>query len=275
MRDQLYRARLERYLEVAEAALWVMNNSGLRNRTRQLFTPLLTMAYLIGEEVYDEALSFAKEYAEQRQGESDNPVTKVLVEVLLRPAYLGHEVPVVNVVQDLNDELLERKLRSEDYEFRSKGVISMLKSLGLKRSPKKTDNRTHYFMNAAVVLNWGNLYSLDVSPRTSLPSLSSFESEESGAENEGNEANEGKGDIPREELVERSTSSEHRTLREWTKAVLDFFDPELANNGQVWHMDDILAQWPEHDSVVYDTVMRLMEAGLLMETAPAQYRRVV
>lgn len=297
MRDQLYRARLERYLDVGEAALWVRDNSGLRNRTRQLFTPILTIARLVSEEVYDEALSFAKEYAEQRQGESDNPVTRVLVEILLRPAYLGHEVPVVNIVQGLNDDLLERKLRSEDYEFRSRGVISMLKSLGLKRSPKRTRNYVHYFMNAEIVLNWGALYSLDVSPQTSLSSLASLSSPEdeeksanaelSEVKSEGSEGSEGEGDIPQEELVERSTnlehqeevgtrvpSLEHRTLREWTEAVLGFFDPDLANNGQTWHMGDIIAQWPEHDSVVYDTVMRLMAAGLLMEVAPAQYRRV-
>jgi len=80
---------------------------------------------------------------------------------------------------------------------------------------------------------------------------------------------------PQEEVVPHGTSLEHQTHRELAKTVLGLFDRELANNGQVWHMDDMIAKLPELDeAVVRETVMRLMEGGLLMEAAPAQYRKV-
>jgi hypothetical protein len=270
-RDQMYRARLEQSEDVALEYESVLNTVDLQNRSRQLFAPLLTMAQLVGAEVFTETLAFAKEYAEQREGESDDPETKALIEILLRVEYTGHEIAVVNICNDLNTLLHEREITSSDFDFRSKKVISMLKALGLKRG-KQSQNRVHYFINNEIVQSWGQLYgfiepvvqeSLEaVSPTlTSLTTLT--ENKESS---EGSEGSEGK--IHGDAIVSR-------TPKEWCRAVLKLFDPELAGNGQELSLGDIREEFSGSEYHVDEAIHKLLEDGLLMEVSPSLYRRVV
>lgn len=280
-RDQMYRARLEQFEDVALAYETVLNTVGLQNRSRQLFAPLLTMAQLVSAEVFIETLAFAKENAEQREGESDDPEAKALIEILLRTEYIGHEVPVVNLCTDLNALLHEREITSSDFDFRSKKVISMLKAVGLKRG-KQSQNRVHYFINKDIVQSWGRLYGLiepviqeslgEVSPTlTSLTTLTILtKNEESG---EGSEDSEGKihgGDIPEiEAIIER-------TPKEWCHTVLKLFDPDLANNGQELSLGDIREEFSTNEySEVDEALFTLLEEGLLIELTSGLYRRVV
>jgi len=269
-RDQMYRARLERYEDVAEAYKSVLETVDLQNRTRQLFAPLLTIAQLVSKEVFIETLAFAKEYSEQREGESDNLEIKALIQVLLRIEYSGHEIAVVNICNDLNALLHEHEITSSDFNFRSRKIISMLKALGLKRG-KQSQNRVHYFINKEIVKSWGQLYGLvEVPVQESLegvvsnPNYPNYPNQEEQF-GEVSEVSEARGDM----------GQTPQTPKEWTRDVLKLFDRDLANNGQVWFLGDIRAKFPGLEYHVDEAIATLLEEGLLIETSSGLFRRLV
>ncbi len=228
-RDQMYRARLERYEDVAAAYHYVLENSGLQDRIRQIFAPLLSIAFLVGEECYHRTLRFAKSYAQDRQNRSDDPMMRALVEVLLDPVYLGHEVPTVNIRDDLNTRLHSYGVISEDYGLRSRRVNSMLDALGLKRSPKRSQNYVHYFINRDRVIAWATrVYNMTIptSLQENLSNLSNLENATEGPETTGegksevSEVSEIKGDLVTDDKKPEEAPRTFSAFLEWIREIL-------------------------------------------------------
>ena len=232
-RNHLYRARFDRMGEVQSAYLWVLENCGLRNRARQLFVPLLTMAYLVGEETYVSALEFAKEYAEQRKGENINKYARVLISVLLDHAYLGCEVPLVNITKDFNAKAQDERLIELDHSYGEVRVSKMLQGLGLRKSSKRTDNRVHYLVNAEIVNQWAYRYELkDIPANASLSSFSSF-NESEGLEN-------GKNGISANEVNEASAGNPH-----FTEAIETASRQASDKTNEVNEVNEVTADYPK------------------------------
>jgi len=65
----------------------------------------------------------------------------------------------------------------------------------------------------------------------------------------------------------------------YKSSVLGLFDRELANNGQSWHIDDIIEQLSEtygsgHEKQIGSAVVALIDSGRLQEISPGNYGRV-
>lgn len=269
VRDQMYRKMLFQQEEVRESYHWVRDNCELFGRDRQLFAPLLSIARLVSKEVYRDTLAFAHEYIEQRRGIYDDVVIKTLVEVLLRPQYLGYEVPTVNIRDDLHDLLVERGVFSnEARKIGSRRVNTMLDSLYLKRSSKRNQGYVHYTIDRNMVIRWAcDVYDLlEVPPDTSLTSLISPEEEEVTPKSEVSEISEIKGDM------EKPTEQSTRNPKEWAKAVLAKFDPELP---QSWTLAELRDEFPDNEYSVDEAIYTLLQEGFLIEVSPDHYRRVV
>jgi hypothetical protein len=154
IRDQLYRRRIFDFGAVVSTYERLKTTIPLSNRAREIFLPVLTMASLVDEETFVRVLSFAKNYSDQRKARYDDEFVKTLVEVLLRPEYLGAEVPVINIANDLDGLLRERGLLSEDSKkLGSKWVISRLEGLDLKRG-KKTHGFVHFVIRKDITERW-------------------------------------------------------------------------------------------------------------------------
>jgi len=62
-----------------------------------------------------------------------------------------------------------------------------------------------------------------------------------------------------------------RTANEWVKAVLGFFDRDLAGNGQHFSLDEILEHFPEKEEQVQEAVYCLLQDHRLFEISPRVY----
>lgn len=65
---------------------------------------------------------------------------------------------------------------------------------------------------------------------------------------------------------------------EQAKVILKLFDPELANNGQTWHENDILEQLeetygPGNENEIRNAIRFLLSQGSLVLLSSGNYRR--
>jgi hypothetical protein len=178
IRDQLYFKRLNNQDEAAAMYYDVKATCGLKNRDRQLWSPLLTMAKLVSKSVYEATLQYAKEYSQQRENMNDDPIVRALVEICLRPEYLGYEVPTVNIRDELQTILIQEGIFSDDSKkFSTRTIHGYFDSLGLLRSKKRTDGYVHYIIEKQRLENWARIYHIEgyTPENTSLSSFPPFD----------------------------------------------------------------------------------------------------
>ena len=178
IRDQLYFKSLNEQETVAQTYHDIKTTCGLKNRDRQLWAPLLTMARLVSTSAYDETLKYAKGYSQQRENMNDDPIVRSIIEICLRPEYLGFEVPTVNVRDELQKVLVVAGVFSDDSKkFSSRTIHNYFDSLGLMKSKKRTDGYTHYIIDKTRIESWARVYKIEgYTPLdTSLTSFISFD----------------------------------------------------------------------------------------------------
>jgi len=163
-RDQLYKLRLVASEEVEATYKWVLDFIELANRPKDLFSPPLTMAKLISEELFNSMYKWARKYVEEHAGQQLDEVKRTLIEVLL--GYSG-DVKVKVIAAGLSDLCHERGLTKAgkdggQYYFHSRTVIRMLASFGMHKTPKRTDGNIHIRVIASRVRDWAKVYKIDV-----------------------------------------------------------------------------------------------------------------
>lgn len=162
-RDQMYKMRLVAADEVEAAYKWVMDFVDLANRPKDIFTPPLTMAKLVSDEVFNEMYRWARDYAEALQTEQFDEVKRNLVEILLN--YVG-DVKVKHLADELSTICHERGLtkgkEGEMYYFHSRTVLGMLSSMGIHKTPTRTDGNVHVRVFADRVKKWAVAYRLKI-----------------------------------------------------------------------------------------------------------------
>lgn len=156
VRDALYNLRLHSSDQVREMASWTRNNCGLIGRDREIFMAPLTIAKLVGDAVYDEALEWAKDYIVQKRSQADDPRMVVLVEVLL--SYLGQREVASTDIRDGYYALLEERDMMGADEKRARSINKYLIKMDLRRSDKKTDNKTYFDIDKEITLRWAKYY---------------------------------------------------------------------------------------------------------------------
>lgn len=162
-RDRMYKMRLVATEEVEAAYKWVLEFTELANRPKDIFTPPLTMAKLVSDEVFNEMYRWARQYAEALQTEQFDEVKRNLVEILLN--YTG-DVKVKYLAEELSTICNERGLtKGKDdkmYYFHSRTVLRMLASMGIHKTPTRTDGNIHVRIFADRVKKWAVAYRLKI-----------------------------------------------------------------------------------------------------------------
>lgn len=172
-RDRMYKLRLIASEEVEVAYNWVLDNTEMMNRPRDLFAPILTMAKLVSDETYSRIHSWANDYIDEQQTQQVDEVKRALVEVLTR--YTG-EVKVKILAEELSEVCHERGLVHErrdgrPYSFGSRQVVGMLASLGIHKTKSRTDGNVHVFIRADRVKAWCRVYQLKVGDEDKVPDI--------------------------------------------------------------------------------------------------------
>lgn len=141
VRDNFYLCRLENFNAVQKAYNQLKKELELYDRTKDVFLPLLTIAYLADSGVYQNVLEFALAYQKEfTVGHIDHWLF-LLLEVIIEGSFFG-EVQVSAIRDDFRQKLISaQEINDKDDETRkitSKKVINYLERLGFKKSPKKT-----------------------------------------------------------------------------------------------------------------------------------------
>ena len=150
IRDNFYVYRLWKHELVARTYAELSTNPELTGRLRDIYLPLLTMAKLHSEELYEKVLAHAKLEDTRRGGVKRDTRLINVVEYLDENAIIG-EVPVANIRDGLDPILHKTKLLKTDDELTSQQVITWLEGLGFERSSKRTGNNVHYNITGEVM----------------------------------------------------------------------------------------------------------------------------
>jgi hypothetical protein len=141
IREKLYSYSLRNWKLVEEQYKAILEDKELKGRLAELFNPLLTIAKLISEYLYQKVLDYANSEAEQRE-ESD-PWACTLLELIWKSELFGDQAS-----QDLkgpfSDLLQAKDLLDEKQTVNTRLITRLLKSLGFRRSTKKTHGKTWF-----------------------------------------------------------------------------------------------------------------------------------
>ncbi|CAD6493642.1 MAG: hypothetical protein DIAAKJNI_00529 [Candidatus Argoarchaeum ethanivorans] len=148
IRDKLYKARLLENDNVKKLYTNVLDSERFTGRESDLFSPLLTIAKMVSDDVCrvvcDSAVATRDDRVEVDQWNVG------LVTVLFNNKTTG-EVAAQNIKDDLYIYLVDNNLISKEGKLHTKTVSSRLKKLGFKKSSKKTDNKTWFVIEGARV----------------------------------------------------------------------------------------------------------------------------
>jgi len=151
IRDKVYILRLFIIDEVFETYKELLASDLLKDRTKDLFYPILTIAKLVNEQLFEKLMAFAKEYDRKMQEERD-PIVECLLETMVVKELYDTQ-PLKEIANEFNIELLVRELRSEKYQYSSRRVATMLRSLGFNKSSYRKHNLTHFDIDLKTLLN--------------------------------------------------------------------------------------------------------------------------
>lgn len=144
IRDKLYNLRIREYGKVKDSYDELVNSKVLMGRTGDLFYPLLAIAKLISQEVYDEVLRFAKE-TEKERIEVDE-WNKELVKLIYEEKLYGSISPA-DIRELYEERLRDAGLLQSDKRVHTRTITNKLKKLGYRRDNKTTDNKTWFIID--------------------------------------------------------------------------------------------------------------------------------
>ena len=156
IRDDLYIIRLIQNELVLETYLELLNTTELVDRTKDIFIPLLTIAKLINEMLFNDLLLFAKEYHKKASIVSINVWNTLLLETIYNSNLYG-EQKVVDIKKAFNITLIESDEDSTT-KFTSQRIISRLEKLGFQRSATRTNNNVHFFISLNTFKEQSHIY---------------------------------------------------------------------------------------------------------------------
>jgi len=152
-RDLMYIHRLRHWKEVKEVYDALRSKKILADRQADLFLPLLTIAKLCSNELYEKVLSYAKQDETKRFAVKHDEKIVVLIELMKDQGYSG-DVKVKDIRDELETRLIEAGLWKSDNKLTSQAVMRLLDSLGFDKSRKRTDGYAHYSIDDKRVSAW-------------------------------------------------------------------------------------------------------------------------
>jgi hypothetical protein len=142
-RNKLYKARLFEFEAVKESYENLINNNILSGRTGDLYLPLLSIAKLVDQKLFQRVLRYATtDETERKELDSWN---MILIRVLLDNELLGSRS--TNEIRGVYEEALINEGLLKDSTLATRTVTLRLKKLGFIREDKKTDHKTWYLID--------------------------------------------------------------------------------------------------------------------------------
>ena len=182
-RNMMYVYRLRHWQEVRDVYDELREEKVLEVRQADLFLPLLTIAKMCSDELYERVLSHAREDEKKRSIVRHDDRLVVLIELLKDEGYSG-AAKVVDIRRELNGKLIDMELIKADKPLSSQTVIGWLDSLGFDRSSKRSQGYVHYVIDAKRLDLWYEDITIEREPsptpqKTSLSSLNLTKDEKS------------------------------------------------------------------------------------------------
>jgi hypothetical protein len=158
----MYHARLREYQKVKEIYEVLITSNVLAGRTGDLYYPLLSIAKLISEDVYNEVLNYAKE-TERERTEVDE-WNRELINMLYDEGIYG-SISSKDIKPQYQDRLRDAGLLKEEKDIYTRTVTNKLKKFGFKQDSKKTENKTWFLIDKNTVLQRAYEYGILDAPQ--------------------------------------------------------------------------------------------------------------
>ncbi len=165
IRDYLYLFRLYITDIIDETYQELLEENVLEDRVRDLYYPLLTIAKLVDEELFNSLLEHAREKQTELVAEQQDSKKAVLLRTLVVKRMWGRQ-RLKDITNEFNEELIQSgEITDEKYKLHSKTVQSYLKQFGFKRSSYRPKNQLYYEIDPRILIYNVNVY---------FPTTSSF-----------------------------------------------------------------------------------------------------
>jgi hypothetical protein len=183
LRDKLYKARLYEFESVKKSYQECIDSKALTGRTGDLYYPLLSIAKLADNNLYNIILKYARrDEGDRIERDSWN---KLLIQVLLSKNLIGSR-SAKDIMPVLEDSLKSEGLLKDSERLKTRTVTLRLKKLGFEKEDKKTDNKTWFLIDAKKLMLKAHDYDLldedelekyisaHTPPNPNLPTLLNF-----------------------------------------------------------------------------------------------------
>jgi len=181
IRDKLYNLRIREHSKVKDSYEELINSNILTGRTGDLFYPLLAIARVVSQEVYDEVLRFAKE-TEKERIELDE-WNKELIRLIYEEKLYGSVSPA-DIRELYEERLRDAGLLQSDKRVHTRTITNKLKKLGYQRDNKKTENKTWFIIDEDTTQDRAYEYGILNTPRKpNLVNLPNFDIDRDKSEN--------------------------------------------------------------------------------------------
>lgn len=143
LRDKLYKARLYEFESVKKSYQECIDSKALTGRTGDLYYPLLSIAKLADDKLYNIILKYTRrDEGDRIERDSWN---MMLIKVLLDNKLLGSHS--TNEIKHVYEEALINEGLLKDATLATRTVTVRLKKLGFTKEDKKTENKTWFIID--------------------------------------------------------------------------------------------------------------------------------
>jgi hypothetical protein len=160
IRDKLYSYRLKHFQTIKNSYEEIKKLDALEGRQGDLYYPLLTMAKLVSEDLFNRILEYAKEESREQAEEELDPINDVLLRTLIEKREKGNigNVELRELTDLVCEKLIEQGEMDEKKPIRPKTIGARLRGFGFKKSLFKPHNKTHYFIGEDRLNRIVNIY---------------------------------------------------------------------------------------------------------------------
>jgi hypothetical protein len=144
IRDELYAYRLRCFEKIKAVYNDLKDSNLLEGRCGDIYFPLLTVAKLVEETLFDKILNFARQTQREGREDSVDEWNKTLVKVLYEKSLVG-SISSQQIREPYRDELSTEDLIAKTWKLKTQTITAKLKKLGFKRDFQKTTDRKTWF----------------------------------------------------------------------------------------------------------------------------------
>jgi hypothetical protein len=157
IRDKLYFYRLKHFERIKKIYEEIKKSDSLEGRQGDLYYPLLTMAKLVSDDLFNRILEYAKKESREKAGNELDPINEALLRTLIEERKIGH-VELKGLTDSVNERLIAQGEIKEKESIWPKTIGTRLRGFKFKKSLFKPHNRVHFFIEEDRLNRIANIY---------------------------------------------------------------------------------------------------------------------